>query len=395
MSDAHDTAPAVAGKPAKPYPEFPLFAHATRRWAKKIRGKLHYFGPWDDPDAAFQSYQAQKDALHSGRKPRPDAATVSIKDLANAFLAQKQSLLDSGELTARTWAEYKATTDLLVSEFGKHRAAFDVGPDDFAALRDKLARRFGPVTLGNAIQRVRCVFKFGTDNGLIETTVRFGQGFARPSKKTLRLHRAGKGPKMFTRDEIRAMVVAASLPLRAMILLGVNCGFGNADCGTLPTAALDLEGGWVNYHRPKTGISRRCRLWPETVAALREWIAVRPEPTDPANSGLVFVTAYGGRWYKDIADNPITKETRKLLDRLGINGCRNFYALRHTFETIGGDAKDQVAVDAIMGHARDDMASVYRERISDERLRAVADHVRAWLSGVPSEPKPDGKESGG
>jgi integrase len=70
---------------------------------------------------------------------------------------------------------------------------------------------------------------------------------------------------------------------------------------------------------------------------------------------------------------------RGLLDKLGINGKRNFYALRHTFETIGGEARDQVAVDHIMGHARDDMASVYRERVSDQRLKAVSDHVRAWL----------------
>ena len=74
-----------------------------------------------------------------------------------------------------------------------------------------------------------------------------------------------------------------------------------------------------------------------------------------------------------------------MLDALGITGNRNFYALRHTFETIGGEAKDQIAVDHIMGHARDDMASVYRERISDERLKAVSEHVRKWAFGVKDE----------
>jgi hypothetical protein len=34
-----------------------------------------------------------------------------------------------------------------------------------------------------------------------------------------------------------------------------------------------------------------------------------------------------------------------------------------------------------MGHENQHMASLYRERISDERLRAAADHVRRWLFG--------------
>ncbi|HLJ97317.1 MAG TPA: hypothetical protein VKU02_29430 [Gemmataceae bacterium] len=40
-----------------------------------------------------------------------------------------------------------------------------------------------------------------------------------------------------------------------------------------------------------------------------------------------------------------------------------------------------MATDHIMGHEIRNMSSVYRERISDEQLRAVTDYVRAWLLG--------------
>src|SRR5437763_17221739 len=98
MSEVHPTAPAPTVKPAKPYPDFPLFAHAAGVWAKKIRGKMHYFGPWDDPDGALAKYLEQKDALHAGRKPRSDAGGLTIKDLANAFLNAKAAARDGGEL---------------------------------------------------------------------------------------------------------------------------------------------------------------------------------------------------------------------------------------------------------------------------------------------------------
>src|SRR6476659_9089707 len=101
-----------AGKPPKPFPDFPLFPHATGRWAKKIRGKLPYFGKWDDPDAALTKYLEQKDALHAGRKSREATDGTTIKDLCNQFLAAKLALVQSGELANRTWEDYKAACDL-------------------------------------------------------------------------------------------------------------------------------------------------------------------------------------------------------------------------------------------------------------------------------------------
>jgi integrase len=247
-----------------------------------------------------------------------------------------------------------------------------------------VAKRWGPHRLAKTIQCVRSLFKFAYDAELVDRPVRFGSGFKRPSKKTFRLHRAEQGPRTFTAEELRRILGAANPHLRAMMLLGVNCGYGNADVGTLPLSALDLDGGWADFPRPKTGMPRRCPLWPETVAALRESLARRGQPKKDQHAGLVFVTSKGGCWHTGTNDSPLSHAVWKLLKSLGVNGHRNFYTLRHTFRTVADESKDQPAVDFIMGHEVPHMSSVYRETISDERLKAVADHVRAWL--FPPEP---------
>jgi integrase len=370
------------GKPRKPHPDFPLFAHAAGVWAKKVKQRLYYFGPWADPEGALQRWLEQKDDLLAGRTPRPKTTGATLRDLANHFLTAKKQLADIGEITMRTYTDYFTTCQQVIGILGKDRLLTDLGGDDFDHLRRCLAKTRGPMALGNEIARVRILFKFGFDAGLLATPIRYGASFKRPSKKVIRIARAKAGPRMFEAAELRTIIEAAPLPIRAMTWLGINCGFGNSDIANLPMRALDLQSGWVRFPRPKTGIDRRCPLWPETVMAIREALDSRPAPKQPEAEGLVFVTKYGQRWSQDTKASPISAEFRKLLEKLGLHRPGlGFYALRHTFETIGGDSRDQVATDYIMGHARDDMASAYRERIDDARLVAVTEHVRKWLFG--------------
>src|SRR5262245_46185164 len=173
-----------------------------------------------------------------------------------------------------------------------------------------------------------------------------------------------------------------------MILLGLNCGFGQTDVATLPKSAIDLNGRWVDFPRPKTAVARCCPLWPETVTALREAMESRPTPKDPADENLVFVTKYGFRWVrirkqkKDGADAPhdaVGWEFAKVMKAAGVRRHGRFYLLRHTFRTVADGSKDQPAIDHIMGHADDSMGDRYRERIDDSRLRGVSNLVRRWL----------------
>jgi integrase len=385
-------------KPKKPYPDFPLFAHAVGQWAKKIRGKMHYFGTWGDPEAALKKYTEERDDLQAGRTPRLHPDALTIRDLANRFLTAKLAQQSTGELSPHTFRSYHTACDRVLDAIGGNIVVAALTPADFAKLRGVLAETMGPVSLGVEIQRIRTVFKFALDNELIDRPVRFGTSFEKPSRKAVRQARAAAGPRMFEPKELRKILAAAGPTMKAMVLLGLNCGYGQSDVSALPKAALDLRGGWVNFPRPKTGIARRCPLWPEAVKALKRAIAERPEAKDAADEGLVFLTCFGVRWVRarerppeETADgiklprsatgiDSVNLEFNKLLKSVGLKKTGiAFYTLRHVFRTVADGAKDQPAVNSIMGHADESMAAAYRERIEDERLKAVTDHVRNWL----------------
>ena len=172
---------------------------ASGRWYKKIRGHRHYFGPLDDWQTAINRYQDQKDDLYAGRKPRltPDEC-VTVRELCNLFLEAKRQRVDTEDLKARTWQDYRQTCKSLIKALGGERVIDDLRPDDFTAISLRLNKDYSAVVGRNLIQRIRTVFKWATDIDLITHPMKFGPDFQRPSKKRERRERREAGQRMFT-----------------------------------------------------------------------------------------------------------------------------------------------------------------------------------------------------
>lgn len=384
----------------KPYPKFPLTPHPNGQFCKKIRGKLHYFGTLDDPDAALREYHRWCDALHSGKVARVTrTAELTVADLANKYLDAKERKRESGHLTPGAFVEYHRHCERFVEFFGGEREVKSITRDDLEDYRAFLGQGTNATTLSNRIGGARSIFKFAYENELIQAPIRFGESFKRPERRLLRRAKAQAGRTHFHADEIRKILAVAPPCLRAMVLLGINCAHGNTDIGNLPASSIDLERGRVDYPRVKTGIDRRCPLWPETIEAIRASIAeiTRWDVTRAAAAkGLLFVTRNGlpcvrsqfgtsrnGRPNVVLHDS-IKTAMQRAMEKAGVvQSGLGFYGLRRSFETIGSETGNQVAVDHIMGHAplSSDMGAVYRKHVADDALLQVTDYVRRWLWG--------------
>ncbi len=392
-------------KPPKPYSEFPLFAHQNGQWVKKIKGKQWSFGVWSDPDTALAKYLDEVDEIQAGRDPRKTGVVrvslneLTVAELGNLFLERQQARVTSGEITSRHFSDCLKSCRRLVDHIGKFTRAHALGAADFKVYRNTFPESWGTFMVCGEIQRVRSVFKWAFESDLIPKIPNFGPDFRKPSKTVGRRdqqqRQMKRGGKLdFSSDEIQMLLKASSGWLNACILLGINGGMGNSDCGRLSTTFLDIKSGWYDLARHKTGIPRRFRLWPKTVEAIRYAMTQRPIAKDDADDPLCFLTSHGrpicwtaskpnGEVY--LCDN-VTTAFAKLCVKCDVSRSgRGFYSLRRTFERVAGATKDQVAVDYVMGHFDASMAAVYRQGIEDQRLLDISQHVHDWLF----PPKPE------
>jgi integrase len=384
-------------KPAKPYKDFPLFPHPNGQWCKKFKGIPKYFGKWEDPDSALQEYRERREGIRLGRDPKFQAViqvgdSITAADTVNLYLETQDSRRKRGEITDRHFSDCILTCRRLVEYFGRHITTASLHPSDFTRFRNSFPVTWGIARAETEIARVQAVFRWAEEEKLIDTAPKFGASFKKTDKRVKRREKAKReaehGKKEFMALEVRCLLSETDDWLRACILLGINAGFGNRDCSELQKSHISFESGWYDLRRGKTGIPRRAYLWPETRQAIRNAMNERPIAALETNNCLCFLSRRGNPLVNEIrsesgtlsvSDN-VSTACSKALKRLGLTRKgRNFYSLRRTFETVGGNFKDQVAVNYSMGHEDESMAAVYRQGIDGQRLIDVAEHVRQWL----------------
>jgi len=403
MSDDDKT----PGKRKKPIERFPLTLHPRGYWCKRVLGKLHYFGK--DQDQALAEWLRVKDDLKAGR-PRSsdsgDSERMTLATLCNRFLDSKKGEVEDGELTQQSWDDYRRECKRVLEILGRNTVVDQMSYDDFTKLRRGLAKGVSKKTLEGRVARCRALFRFGELRKYVAPlSHKMVDTFKKPSGKALSKER-GDTVKMFQPEEIRLLLEHAVPNMKAIILLGINCGYGPQDIAEMTLGNLDLAGGWLTQLRSKTGKPRRAPLWPETVKALRVVLEGRLETMkagdrvflsktgQPLNG--VTVSRKKAQDGKDVAVakvNPISSDFLEFRRTQKITGRdKSIYVLRHTFKTIALNATlNEYAVDRIMGHLKKSVPAIYMQMITDERLREATNAVHAWLFPPKPKRKPKGK----
>jgi integrase len=396
-------------KPQKPRPDFPLFAHNNGQWAKKVKGKMYFFGSWkDDPkgDAAVKELAERLPGVLAGTDHFRHLATtkggMTVGELMGRYIAQRRIDLGAGTLSGNTFGYYCTELEWFVEWAKTGTPVASLRPEHFAGYVTHLieTRKCKSHARKRVVATIKTMFRWGAGNGLCPLP-NFGTSFKAPSttKEALRKEKVRAGEedhldRIVNGEEIDKLLNLSQPNMKAIILLGINCGLGPADIGRLRWRNIKA-GCMLVYPRPKTGNQRIGYLWTKTQKALERVKMLKHTAEAYAKDGdnaLVFITKKRQAYFREepIIENGKTVGMR-IANAVSITFCRtvkkaalkgvSFYRLRHTFKTLGKRARDRDALNLCMGHKTNSVEEGYdHEQIPFKRVIRVARkvHRRLW-----------------
>jgi integrase len=258
---------------------------------------------------------------------QPTLATpITCKELANRFLAAQQANWRAPQTTLRCYRDWLRH---FLKDHGRLLAA-DLTVEMFAAWKLSLLERgYSAESINHYLSAVRAMCAFGEDADLIARAPRLRR------VRNVAVGQAGASEKpLYAAEALSRLLAAADAQMRAMILLGLNCGFGPKDIHDLTWD--DIDGDRTALPRSKTGVSQTYLLWEETRAALEALQLERHKlitrlarrGRERSDQGRVFVTKFWRPWRRDA----VAEQFRKLCKTAGVP-CYGFYRLRHCAST--------------------------------------------------------------
>ena len=358
--------------------KFPLTRHPTGQYCKKIHGKMYYFG--SDKQEALQRYIDQAAYLHGSNhnSQKPVNDLMSITQLCDMFSKYQFSKVKADAITAQHYNDQVSSLNKFMAFLGQSRRIKEISTLDLQNYKRKLEKQYSSSKhrLNLHISNLKTLFHWAQKNDILKQIPNIDA--------VTRSKIANKQRRIFTHEEIGKLLAVADVKMKAMIWLGLNCGFGCTDCSELQWKHLDLDAGRVIYPRGKTGVPRNLPLWPETIDALK---AV------PKSGNLVFYTSKGNPFVRSVLKidaggnekyspiNSITTKFARLIKRVNLDVPKGtgFYTLRRTAATMAARSGDPFAVQRLLGHANLLMATRYVQDVS-KQTDEVIEKSRMYLT---------------
>jgi len=356
--------------------KFPLTLHPTGQYCKKIKGKIHYFG--SNKQKALQKYLDQATWLHGTQEDvqKIKDENMTLKQLCDMYLRYQHSKLQASNFTANHYNEQIGSLKKLMAFLGQNIEINKISTLDLQNYKRKIQKSHVSISRLNLhISIMKAIFHWARKNDILTNI---------PNIDAVSRGKIVHHEKFtFDAEQINKLLSAADVKMRAMIWLGLNCGFGCTDCSELKWTDLDIVNARVKLPRRKTGISRDLPLWPETIEAIEKV---------PKTGKLVFYTSRSNPYIHTISKpdgkgkekyttlNTVTTKFSRLIKKSGLDVPKGtgFYTLRRTAATIAARSGDPFAVQRLLGHADLQMATRYVQDVSEQTDRVI-ENSRKYL----------------
>jgi integrase len=341
----------------------------SSQWRKMFQGRLYYLGRgrcktdresyneavrrWKqilataDHAKTARSPAPERDELNSGTPAVPAAhGGMDVKSVMSRFLAAKRSEAKAQEISRKRVEVLRYGTDPFVQRFGDLPIR-SIGPRHLEEyrllmLKKKEEGQLKASSINLYFSALKAFFNWAWNAEILDTPPRNIKALLVGDRRQQRPEK-----KYFNTDEIQAIFAACRAyherlvalgrtdPRRDLLttalLLGLNCGYTQADIADLRVLDVQLHGkiARIKRFRSKTDVRSNHPLWRKTIEMLRPWLDGRSE------QDLVF------RWddgrpimrRKDAANpnDPIGDRFRNVIRQtLGTSDARRFRELRRT-----------------------------------------------------------------